>query len=283
MLDASTPIRAAVSAALHFTREQLRFILILAAAGAALTALITILGAMTPALALVSVIASGGVQAFFYAALTAAALSGAAAARAGWLGNGLRVWGAMAVIGFFLLIVFFVVSIPVTIALFSGPLASYLPQLESAGGDQAAIMSIMTRFAEDNPGAMLLVLIFYVALWLYLTSRLYVSAPASLDQKRILTFETWAWTKSATFKIIGARLLLLLPANILAGALGYVVGLVVGIDALAPDASAGAPALLVYTFFASFFRFALYFALEAALSVAFYRALRPDDAPRPAS
>jgi hypothetical protein len=281
MTEASpSPIRDAVGDALRFARANWRFVLIVSAIGAAATTLLTGLSLGSPVVGLPAVVLTTGVQSFIYALLTAAALAGVGAARAEWLHNGLRVWGAMAVIGFFLFIVMFVISIPVMIALFAGPLARYAPELQSAGSDQAAVVAIMTRFAEENPMALLVVMLFYLLIWLYLTSRLYLAAPASVQEKRILTFETWAWTKTATMRIIGARLLLLIAANILAGALGYLFGALVGINAMTPDVTAGAP-YLFFTLCATFFRFALYFSLEAGLSAALYRSLRPAETPQP--
>lgn len=273
----ASPIRDCVGAALRFSREHWRLALMLAAVGAVAATLVTLVVSLQPALGLVGVIANSGAQAFIYAVLTATALAGAGAARRDWLKDGLRVWGAMAVIAFFLFIVVFVVSIPVTITLFVGPMAAYAPELEAAGANQAAVMAILTRFAEENPMPLLLTMLFFAALWLYLTSRLYLAAPASIEQKRILSFETWAWTKGASLRIIGARLLLLIPANIFAAALGFLVGRLVGLDPLAPDPNAGA-SYFIYTLASTFFRFALYFALEAGLSTALYWQLKPSAA-----
>ncbi len=271
------PIRANVGAALRFGRENLRFVALGAGVGAGAATLVAALGLAAPPLALLTVIASGFVQALVYAAFVSAALYGAGGVRARLLGDGLRVWAAMAVIGFFLFIVFFVLSIPAMMALNAGPLAPYLPDLQSAGEDQAAVLAVMTRFAEANPGALLLTMVFFGVIWLLLTSRLYLAAPASIDAKRILTFETWSWTKGAMVRIAAARLMLLLPANVLAGALGYLFGRLLGVDAFAPELAArghGA-AFLAYVFVAHFVSFGLYSSLEAGLSSFIYRGLRP--------
>lgn len=274
-------IRDHVGVALRSARENWRFALSVAAIGAVITTLSTALVAATPALGLPATIVNTIVQAAVYAALTVAALYGVGEARARWTAAGFRVWAAMAVIGFFLFIVFFVITIPMMVALFSGPLGPYTPELQAAGSDEAAVFSVMERFAQENAGTLLLLFVFYAALWLYMTSRLYLSAPASIDRGRILTFETWSWTKGATLRIIGARLMLLVPANILAGALAYIVGALVGVNPITPDPGAGVP-YLIFVLASTFIRFALYFSLESALSASLYRRLQPAE-PAPAA
>jgi hypothetical protein len=286
-MTGNVPIFESVGAAMRYVRENLRFIAAVAGVGAAVTTAVSALTLALPAIGLLTGLASTFVHASVYAAFLGAFLYGPAALGGRLFPDGGRVWAAMAVIGFFLFIVFFVLTIPVMIILFAGPLAPYLPELQSAGGDQQAVMEVMTRFAEENPGALLAVTLFYGVIWLLLTSRLYLAAPASVEQGRILTFETWKWTKGATLRITGARLLLLAPANILAGALGYLVGRLVGVDALNPASSAAAAAgnpvgFLFYLLAASFITFVLYSSLEAGLSSYMYRGLKPA-APPPAS
>jgi hypothetical protein len=280
MAETAVPVRQNVGAALRFVRENIGFIAMVSAIGAALTAVISLLGLQAPQLSLLTGLASGVAQAFIYAAFVGACLFGAGAVRSRWAADGGRVWAAMAIIGFFLFIVFFVLSIPVMIVLFSGPLAPYLSELQDAGSDQAAVMQVMTRFAQENPGALLVTTLFYAAVWFYLTSRLYLAAPATVDQQRILSFETWKWTRGSTLRIIGARLMLLLPANIFVGAIGYLVGRLFGIDTMSPAASVETVAanpigFTVYAFVATFVTLALYSAMEAGLSTYLYRGLKP--------
>jgi hypothetical protein len=276
----NVPVRQSVGVALRFVRENWRFLAVVSAIGAGALAMITAFSMAVPALGIFAAVAQGIVQACIYGAFTAAALYGAASVRGRWTGDGWRVWGAMAILFFFLFIVFTVITIPVLITLFAGPLSRYVADLQTAGEDQAAVLAVMTRFAEENPGVLLAVTLFYLAIWLLLTSRLYLAAPASVDQGRILVFDTWKWTKGAMLRIAGARLLLLLPANILVGALGYIVGRLVGLDtldlgAMAEAATANPAATLVYTTIASFLTFWLYSALEAGLSAYLYTGLKP--------
>ena len=262
--------------------------LVVAAAGAGASALITALSLAVPVFALFGGVLSALAQAFVYAAFIAAALMGVDAVRGRWLGDGGRVWAAMVVIGFFLFILMFVVSIPLMIVLSAGPLAPYVPALTEAGGDQAAVMAVMLRFLEENPGAVLAVTLFYAAIWFLVTSRFYLAAPASVDLQRILTFETWPWTKGAMLRIAWARLLLLAPAYILAGALGHLIGRAFGIDSLngasiQAAASANAIGLIVFDFIRAFIILGLYAPLEAGLSSYLYRGLKPSEGPAPPS
>lgn len=273
-------INDAVGAALRFVRENLRFVATASAIGAAAITALTSGVLAIPALAFPLNLATGVAQAVVYAALTGAALFGALAVRDRLAGDGFRVWAAMAVVAFFLFIVLFVLSIPVFGVLLAGPMAPFVGELEQAGADQAAVMAVMTRFAEANPALLLGLTVGYGALVLLITSRLYVAAPASVDAKRILTFETWNWTKGAMWRIAGARLMLLLPANIFAGALGYLFGMAIGVNAMAPaETQAGAPLFLLYVFVAAFLNLAFFSSLEAGLSTAIFRALKPSSQP----
>ncbi|PZO50580.1 MAG: hypothetical protein DCF16_12885 [Alphaproteobacteria bacterium] len=283
-MTAQFSVRDCVGAALRFVRENLRFVATVAGVGALGTGVIAAAAAAVPQIGLLTSIASTVLQAFVYAALTAAMLFGAAAVRGRLVGDGGRVWLAMAIIGVLMGIVIFVVSIPVVITLIAGPLGPYAGELQTAGSDQAAVMTVMLRFMQENPVAVLLVTLFFFAVWFLLTSRLYLAAPASVDQKRVMTFETWSWTKGNMLRIVGARLMLLVPAYLLTFALSYLIGYGFGIDptnaaAIAAVAMANPVAFLVYATASAFVTFVLYNALEAGLSAAIYRALKPASTP----
>jgi hypothetical protein len=126
--------------------------------------------------------------------------------------------------------------------------------------------------------AVLLFALFYTAIWLLLTARLYLAAPASVDAGRVLTFETWRWTRGAVAPIMWARIMLLAPAYVFVSALDALIASLFGISAFDPAAVAsmaqGNPlAFLAYVFATSFITIALYAALEAGLSTALYRVL----------
>jgi hypothetical protein len=280
----NVPVFESVGAAFAYVRENTRFIAIVAAAGAAVVTLIGALAMAMPAVGLATTILTTVAQAFAYAALIAAAMFGAGEARARWAKDGGRVWSAMAIIGFFLFIVMFVASMVASIVLFAGPMADYVDELQAAGSDNAAVMRIMVQFLEANPLPVLFVTLFFSVIWMLLTSRLYLAAPASVDKQRILTFETWKWTKGAMLPITGARLLLLLPANIFVGAISHLIGRGFAINTFDPNtaeavARANPAGYLAFVFIAAFVQLALYSALEAGLSSYLYRGLKPAETP----
>jgi hypothetical protein len=273
-------LRDSVGLATRFVREHWRFVLAVSGIAAAAVAALSALSEVTPALSIVSTLGAGFLQAALYTVFIAAALMGVDAAQQRWLGDSARVWAAMIVIGFFLFIVFFALSLPVSMVLFAGPLARYAPELERATGNSEAVMAIFTRFANENPGPVLLAALIMFVVWMLLTSRLYLAAPATVERQRIQTFETWAWTRGMTMRILGARLLLLGPAYVLTFALGHLIGRALGLNtldmaAVAAAAESNPAGFIAYVFASGFIAFALYSSLEAALSAYLYKALRP--------
>ncbi|MBL8545273.1 MAG: hypothetical protein JNL81_02350 [Hyphomonadaceae bacterium] len=280
----TVPVRESVGAALRFVRENLRFVVTVAAIFAVVSTIISAVTLSVPQVGLLTMVANGILQAFSYAALVGAALYGVGPARGRWPQDGWKVWFSMVVVGFFMCIVVFVITIPASIALVAGPLGRYAADLQAANSDQAAVMAIMLRFVEENPAAVLVTVLFYFVVWLLLTSRLYLAAPASIDAKRTLTFETWNWTKGAMFQISSARLMLLIPAYVLMFALTALIGRVFGFNVLDPASMQTALnsnmfGVILFEFISSFVALVLYVSLEAGLSSYLYKGLKPVDAP----
>lgn len=288
MAEGAVPVRESVGAALRYVRENVRFIALVGAIFAAVSTLISGFTLAVPSAGVFTMVANGIVQAFCYGALVAGALYGVGAVRARWAQDGWRVWAAMVVVGFFMAIVILVFSLPVSIILAAGPMARYAGDLQAAGSDQAQVMEIAMRFVEQNPMTVLIVMLFYGILWLLLTSRLYLAAPASIDAGRVLTFETWKWTKGAVLRISWARMMLLIPAYILMFALTMLLGRLFGFNlmdgaSLAAAVSANPVGVIVFEFISSFLALALYASLEAGLSSYLYLGLKPADAGGPPS
>ena len=284
MSAGAVPVRESVGAALRYVRENARFIASIALIYAVVSTLIAGLTLSVPQLGVVTMVANGVVQAFCDGALTAGALFGVDAVRSRWPRDGWRIWSSMVVVGFFMTIVMFVITIPVTIALVAGPLGSYAADLQAAGSDQDAVMRIMIRFVEENLLAVLVTALFFFVVWLLLTSRLYLAAPASVDAGRTLTFETWKWTKGATLRITWARFMLLVPAYALMFALTALLGRVFGFNvldgaSLQAAVAANPVGVIIFEFITSFIVLGLYASLEAGLSAYLYKGLKPADAP----
>jgi len=269
-------IRDTVGAGLRFVRENWRFVASVAAIAAGLEGVsYLVLGPSLPWMLLLLLITAGA-----YAALTRAALSGAADVRVHLPGDGGRVAAAMAGVGFFLSII----AIMLTFVAMSVLIAPYEAQVKAAGEDEAALAAIMNQAVAAQPGAIAWIMAIGAALVFLITTRFYLAAPASVAQKRVVVFESWVWTRGAMLKIAGARLLLLLPALIFAGAIQSLAAMALGApagDAVALAALAQSNQLLFTAFYAiaSFLQIALYSALEAGLSANIYRSLRPPPAP----
>lgn len=273
-------IRDSVGAALRFTREHARQIAMLALVGAASMAGVALLVSVAPALGLLLNPVSTLISASVYALFLSAVLGAGGAERL--VPNTGRVWASMAVVGFFMAIVCLVLIIPVGIIL-GAALSGFASDFEAAGQNQAAALALMTRIAQEQPAPLLLAALFYAVVWMALTARLYLAAPASVDRRRILTFETWSWTRGNMLRIVAARLMLLTPAYVLVNALTLLVGRVLGVDVFSPDGvvvfAQGSPlGYAALTFATHLLTFGLYSSLEAGLSTQIYRALAPKHA-----
>jgi len=273
------PIFPTVLQALRAVAANWRAAAVAGLLGAVLSTLFSLLTVSVAPLAPIWNILAVAVSAYVYAALTGAALHGQEGLSKRVAAEGGRVFGALAIIGFFMFIVFVVVAIVDAFVIFAAA-ADYVPQLEAAGQDQAAALAVMARFVHDKPGPVIAVGLVNVAIWYALTSRLFLAAPASYDAGRILSFETWRWTKGNLLRITAARLLLL-PIFLLVFAAGLGLASLMGIsNALDSDAAdqavRGAPAkFAILSLIGDFLHFSLYLALEAALSAQIYKVLRP--------
>lgn len=280
MTARAVPVRNSVGAALRYVRENWRFVATVAAIFAAVSTLLSLITLSQPALGIVTMVANGVVQAVCYGAMTGAALFGASQVRQRVALDGWRVWSSMAVVAFFMFIVMFVIFMVVGMVLLSGPLASYVSDLQSAGADEQRVMAILTRIGQEQPGPILLAAVFCGVIWLLLTSRLYLAAPASVEAGRVLTFETWKWTKGAVLGISWARLMLLIPAYILMFAVTTLLGRLFGFNMLDASSlqaavSANPVGIIIFEFVSSFVVSALYVSLEAGLSAFLYRGMNP--------
>lgn len=280
MADGKVPVRESVGAALRFVRENWRPLAVISAISAVIATVLAVLSNAVGPLSLLVTIAASFVSAATYAAFTTGCLSGFAGVRQRLVGDGVRVWSAMAVVAFFLFIVMIVLGIPgvIVFAILIGP--RYGAELQQVSGDQAATAALMGRILTENPGMILAFLIFYGVLWLALTSRLYLSAPASVDANRVLTFETWSWTRGNMWRIVGARLMLLFPAYVLVTGVSVLFANAIGLNITDPAAAlafahANTPLYAVYLLISGFLQLALFSALEAGLSAYLYRGLKP--------
>jgi len=191
----------------------------------------------------------------------------------------IKLFAAMVVIGFFLTIVFLVAAIPGLIVV-GMTFAPFQSELEAASGDVQASMELLQKVFSANAGPLLAVVLVYAAVWMALTSRLYLCAPASVAENRVATFETWRWTQGNLLRISAARLLTLIPAAVATALIQAIVTSLLGVSASDPGQVAaiasGAPVrFAIAGFITSFASMVIYGGCEAALSAYLYRGLKP--------
>ena len=271
-------VRRTVGDALAFVRAQWRIVLPLAGA-AGLIQTLTLL-AFGPNLAWLVILTI--VSAIVFGALIRTALSGPGEVRGNIVGDAGRVAGAVAIVG----VIVAIVSITLLYVAMSVIIAPYADEVRAAGQDQAALSAIMQRAISAQPGTLFWAMTAWALVSFFLTSYFYLAAPASVDARRVIVFRSWQWTNRHILRVAGARILLLLPALLLTNALASIVGLGLGFTsdnlmALSTQARANPAMFAVFYGIALFFQIAVYAALEAGLSVALYRALKPSDGALP--
>lgn len=261
------PILESVRAGYAFVAGHWRALLMPAIAGSLALVLVSAIGGSMAGQAggvILAVMLQLLVVGATYAAFLAIAIKGESW-RAGVAGDAARLIAAMAIVGFFLFLLFMVALIPGAIAL-GAVFEPYRDEMVAAQNDPIAMNALATRMFQENPAPTLVLTTLYAAAWMTLTSRLFLVAPATVAENAMRTFETWPWTKGSMLRIAAARIMLLWPATLAlflvqSAATQAVQG---GMAALA------LPAVLLI----SIATMALY-ALEAGLSAYLYRGLKP--------
>ena len=279
----TAPARDSIGGALRSVRHGWRRIAAIAGIGAAGTTVLA-LGALAletthAPFALVLGVLNTVLLAAVYAALIGAALEPNAPLLPRLAASTGRVWSAMVIVGFMLVLTMFAVCLPISMAL-APYLAPYGAQIQAAQGDETAFMNLLARFFQQQPLPFGLMFLVIAAAWMLMSSRFYLAAPASIDAKRIQTFETWPWTKNQMLRITIARIVLLGPAIVLFQALTILSARALGFDMLrggdtAAFAAHNPAAYGAFIFVSVFLQILVYNALEAGLATSFYRVLKP--------
>ncbi len=272
--EGKVPIIESAGQAVRFLREHWRSGLGVAAIGAVVQTAAFALFGLT-ALWLVTV---GIVGAVLHAAFLNIAFSGSVGAGARLIGDGARVFAAMSMVGFFVAIILFMV-LYVAMSVLTGP---YQQEMLAARQDEAALRAILDQAVAAQPHVLMWALGVGAFLTLLATSRLYLAAPATVDQQRIKVFDSWRWTKGNMLRIAVTRLVLLIPALILVGVLQSIIGASFGAptsDPTALAASARSVSVLAFYFIAGLAQLLILGMLEAGLGSYLYRGLRPAQAP----
>ncbi len=262
------PVWTSIGAALRFAVENWRFVLTVAAAAAAAHAIaLAAFGA-----SLLWLLGFILVAAAAHAALTRAALSGPGMVRQNASSDAPRTLAALCIVGLLVVIVFFVLW-TVALAILIAP---YVDEAAKLKENAAATEALMQQAIQAQPNLVAGIGLAGALIIFVLTSRFYFAAPASVAQGRVLAFQSWAATRGHTLRIMVARLVLLGPALILAGALQSIVGGLLGVNF--QDTSAVLQRALTDPLFwgaMQLLQVAVYGALEAGLSAQLYRQLAP--------
>lgn len=222
---------------------------------------------------------SGLGVALFFAPAILAALGDDAHLSPATLTRGGKLFAAMAVLGFFLFIVVVVGALPglIMVGLVFAP---YQAELAAAQDNPAAAMALFQKVFAEQGAPLVLVGLIYALIWLALTSRLFLTAPASVAENRVASFETWRWTQGNLLRISAARLLTLTPPLLVAALVQAIVTSVLGLNTSDPAAvlamvKTNPAPFLAATFISTAASFLIYGACEAALSAYLYRGLKP--------
>lgn len=266
------PIRESAGQAVRFAVEQWRSVLMVAGIAGVVQGGGFLLLGLHPfwlALVLVSTVA-------VTAALVALALDGPKGLAQRLLTDTGRIAASSAIVGFFMAIIVFII-IYVAMSVLIAPFAE---EAKAAAENQVRMAEIMNRAIESQPNVLLWAGLIGAAIMFVLTTRFYLVAPASVDLKRIVVFNSWTWTRGNVLRIIAARLLLLLPALFLTGAAQTLVALATGAPngdplQLAAMGQSNPVGFGLFYAGAAFVQVALYSSLEAGLSTYLYRGLKP--------
>lgn len=217
-------------------------------------------------------IATRVIVAVFYAAQTGEALD-LPRTPGRRLTDGLRIFASMSIVGLFMFLVFIVATIPAS-GILSTAAGITEADMEIASTNPEAMMQVFDRMLTAQPMLTAFVVLALGAIWMLLTSRLYVAAPATAALGGLKTFDTWSWTQGNALRITAMRLLLIVPVFALLTWLPFAFA--ANLEGLANWVQLAVLIALQWAviFFGS--------GLEACLSAYLYMGLKPQGAQRPA-
>lgn len=154
------------------------------------------------------------------------------------------------------------------------------PDLEAIAQNQRAVEQYLTEFLATPTGWVFSAMMFLMVGFplLYISARLVNFPVATLVHKKVMIFETWAWTRDQVWRVIGAILLASVPAALITFLGAWLAETLTGISVFA-GASALADASPLSGFIFGLIRslFSIPMSLiGAALAVYMYRGFEPD-------
>lgn len=271
-MSGKVPVRESAAQGLRLLRDQWRLVLSVAVIGAlAQTTIFTLFGGTLIVLALGALAAAP-----VHAAYVSAAQNGRAPTTSRLFEDAGRVVAAVGMVGLFLAML----TIVFVLAAMSVLLGPHAEEIRAAEQNQAEVAAIVERAISAQPQLVFAMLVVFALVWLWATSRFYLAAPASVEERRVVVFDSWTWTRGNTWRIVAARLSVLAPALVLTAVVQLVFGMALGVptaDLIAMSNSAGANpwAFVVFFTLCQFVQIALYASCEASLAAYLYRGLRP--------
>jgi hypothetical protein len=164
------------------------------------------------------------------------------------------------------------------IAMF-GLAAILMPDLRASGmtPEQAtADQAFMTSLAQKHAGPIVSIFLAALILIAWISLRLVLAAPATIDSGKIKVWSTSTWTKGNVWRIFGAILMLLAPITILMLVIQSIAALAVGVNPEQAQAGTAAPtpSVAIYGFIYGLTT-GVSLAPMAGLASYLYKGLRP--------
>ena len=153
-------------------------------------------------------------------------------------------------------------------------LASTPAELERVLNDPEALSTALeTALGPAGSAAFLLFVVFLMVVAAYTATRLFMINAATIGERRIVMFQTWAWSRGNIFRMLLAMIMTWLPATLIEGAIYNVAA--GSLNALVTEQNAliSIPIFRVATTFVA----AMLSIPPIALGAIIYKGLRPAD------
>ncbi len=139
---------------------------------------------------------------------------------------------AQLLFGFLMWLVFLIVGF-VVFALASAYLSTTIPDIAAIQNDEEAFLKAVVSAFQTPAGTIVAVIMAIAFLFpiLLIVSRLVTFPAAVIAERRIMIFDTWAWTKGYSLQIMLALVAACLPFFALVHGGQYIVSVIIGLDA----------------------------------------------------
>ncbi|MAP94225.1 MAG: hypothetical protein CMK07_04665 [Ponticaulis sp.] len=172
----------------------------------------------------------------------------------------------------------------VLVSILTAPvIAMLVPDIGAVAEDQAAFQQLAEEFSRTPTGIALSILFLgLVSLpLLYMSARLVTFPAATLAEKRVRIFDTWAWTKGEVWRVIAAMIFTLAPLLVLTASGVFIASALTGITMFPLGGNSDAVTIspmsgFMYGIIVSLFDIPYNLAL-GGLSAFMYKGFKPSD------